>query len=204
MGMKSGANIGLAGALFSRVRLRVLSLLIAQPDRQFHAAEIIRLVGSGSGAVQRELKRLSESGILAATMFGNRKVYRSNRESPIFAELHGLIVKTVGLIEPLRLALKPHRSAIEVAFVYGSVAKGKDTATSDIDLMIIGNRLAYNEIYAALHRAEKALLRQVNPNLMSRTEWARKLADKSPFVTNVLREPKLFVFGTDNDLKGIG
>ena len=195
---------GLAGALFSRVQLRVLSLLLGQPDRAFHASEIIRLAGSGSGAVQRELEQLGAVGILTVTLSGNRKLYQANRQSPIFEELHGLIMKTVGLVEPLRKALKPFAEAIEVAFVYGSVATGRDTAKSDIDLMIVGNELSYSPVYAALQKAEKTLLRSVNPNLITPGEWKRKHAEKGSFVRKISEQPKLFVLGSQHELEGIG
>ena len=195
---------GLAGALFSRVQLRVLSLLLGQPDRVFHASEIIRLAGSGSGAVQRELEQLGAVGILTVTLSGNRKLYQTNRQSPIFEELHGLIMKTVGLVEPLRKALKPFAEAIEVAFVYGSVATGRDTAKSDIDLMIVGTELSYSPVYAALQKAEKTLLRSVNPNLITPGEWKRKHAEKGSFVRKISEQPKLFVLGSQHELEGIG
>jgi predicted nucleotidyltransferase len=204
MGINGVECTGLAQALFSRVQLRLLGLLFGQPDRTFHASELIRLARSGSGAVQRELKSLSEVGILSVTISGNRKFYCANRESPIFEELRGLIVKTVGLVEPLRQALHRHAPEIEAAFVYGSVAKGEDTAGSDIDLMIIGTDLDYGQLYAALQKAEKALLRPVNPNLLSRSEWNKKLKNQSAFIRKVLEQPKLFVFGSENELAGAG
>jgi predicted nucleotidyltransferase len=204
MGRIENPKLGLAGALFSRVQLRVLSLLFGQPDRQFHASEIIRLAGSGSGAVQRELEKLTASGILSVKVAGNRKVYQANRQSPIFGELQGIIAKTAGLIEPLRQALKPFEKAIEAAFVYGSVAKGKDTAKSDIDLMIVGSGLSYSEIFAALQKAEKTLLRPVNPNLLDGGEWKRKRTEKGSFVSKIAGQPKLFVYGSEDGLSRIG
>jgi len=177
---------------------------MGQPDRSYQVTEVIRLAGSGRGAVQRELEKLSEAGILQLSVIGNRKVYQANRKSPIFQELSGLIMKTVGLLDPLRNALRPYTGRIEVAFVYGSVARGKDTANSDIDLMIIERDLAYSEVYGALQKAEAVLLRQVNPNLMTPDEWKQRIASRNSFVRNILRQPKLFLFGTENDLKGIG
>ena len=204
MGRKEATRIGLAGALFSRVQLRLLALLFGHPERTFHASELIRLIGSGSGAVQRELRKLGDAGILSVTPSGNRKLYQANRQSPIYEEIRGLIVKTVGLLEPLRRALAPHGSHIDVAFVYGSVAKGSDTASSDIDLMVIGKDLSYSELYASLQKAEKALLRPVNPNVMTKREWRRKLADENSFAARVLQQPKLFVLGTEDELEGAG
>jgi predicted nucleotidyltransferase len=186
------------------VQLRVLALLIGQPDRQFHASEIIRLAGSGSGAVQRELEKLASAGILSVATVGNRKVYRANRGSPIFGELRGIITKTAGLVEPLRQALKPFEKAIVSAFVYGSVAKKTDTAKSDIDLMIVGAGLSYSEIFAVLQKAEKTLQRPVNPNLLDAGEWKRKYREKGSFVRKIAAQPKLFVFGSEDGLSRIG
>src|SRR5262249_16224185 len=105
--------------------------------------------------------------------------------------------------EPLRRALQPLATKIEVAFVYGSVAKKSDTARSDIDLMIIGKDLVYSHIYAALQKAEKVLLRPINPSLMTKSEWRTKLAQRGSFVSKIFQQPKLFVFGTDDGLEGI-
>ena len=202
MGMDRSSSIGLAGALLSRVQARVLHLLIGNPDRTFHASEIIRLAHSGSGAVQRELSKLTSAGIVTTTSSGNRKLYQANRQSPIFEELYGIIVKTVGLAEPLKKALKAFNSRISFAFVYGSVAKGKDTAKSDVDLMILGEDLSYSDIFAALQKVEKQILRSINPNLMTIGEWRRKVEDRNFFVINILRQPKVFIVGTEHELKG--
>ena len=204
MGIKQRPPNGLAGALFSKVQLSVLGLLIGRPDRSFRISEIIRLVGSGSGAVQRELETLTAAGIFTVNSSGNQKLYRANRQSPIFEELYGLVLKTVGLLEPLKKALKPYQSKIEIAFVYGSIAKGTDIAKSDIDLMIIGEQITYGDIFLALQNAEKTLQRPINPNLMTPDEWRQRRSNKSAFVTKRLEQPKMFVLGTDNELQGIG
>jgi predicted nucleotidyltransferase len=175
--------------------LRVLTLLFGQPDRSFHASEIIRLAASGSGAVQRELERLSSAGLIEVTVSGNRKFYQANRNSPLFEELHGLVIKTAGLVEPLKAALQPLAKQIQAAFVYGSVAKGGDTAGSDIDLMIIADDLGYGDIYKALQKAEDKLRRPINPNLMTTQEWRRKSADDSAFAGKIARQPRLFIIG---------
>jgi predicted nucleotidyltransferase len=196
---KKLANLG--SALFSSVQSRVLGLLFGQPGRDFQMTEVIELAGSGRGAVQRELERLTEAGILVANINRGRKTYQANRDAPIFAELRSIIVKTVGLVDPLKIALMRYRNKIDVAFVYGSVAKGEDTAKSDIDLMIIGDDLGYSEVFGALQNAEKILNRPINPNLLAKNDWARKLADKRSFVTRINQQPKLFVIGTTDDLK---
>jgi predicted nucleotidyltransferase len=204
MGIKLRPPNGLAGALFSKVQLSVLGLLIGQPDRSFRISEIIRLVGSGSGAVQRELEALTAAGIFTVSSTGSQKLYGANRQSPIFEELYGLVLKTVGLLEPLKKALKPYQSKIEFAFVYGSIAKGTDIAKSDIDLMIIGEQITYGDIFLALQNAEKTLQRPINPNLMTPDEWKQRRNNKISFVTKILEQPKMFVLGTGNELQGIG
>jgi predicted nucleotidyltransferase len=200
MGRKPRPPASLADALFSRVQLRVLSILFGQPDREFSASEIIRLAASGSGAVQRELKRLADAKLVDVGTSANRKLYRANRKSPLFEDLHGLIVKTSGLVEPLRSALDPFAKSIDAAFVYGSVAKGSDTAESDIDLMIISDDLAYENIFKSLQGAEEILRRPVNPNVMSLREWRRKSADHGSFAAKISRQPRLFVIGDSNAL----
>jgi predicted nucleotidyltransferase len=194
----------LSGALFSRVQSRVLAIIFGQPDQEFQLTEIISRAGSGRGAVQRELEKLTEVGIVAKAAHGNRKLYHANRESPVFHELHQLVLKTVGVVDPLREALTPYRQFITSAFVYGSIAKGKDTANSDIDVMIIGEGLAYSEVFSALQQAEKHLGRPVNPNLMAVGDWAKKVKAKSSFVTKILNQPKLFVFGNEDELRSLG
>jgi predicted nucleotidyltransferase len=191
---------GIADALFSRARQRVLAILFGRPDRDFQGAELIRLAGSGTGATHRELTRLAASGLVSVTRIGNQKRYRANRDSPIFGELHGLMLKTVGLAGPLREALAPFAGRIRAAFVYGSVAKATDTAKSDIDLMVLTDQLAYADIYKALQAAEAVLRRPVNPNLMSPRDWKRKRAQDGSFAAKIARQPKIFVLGSDSDL----
>jgi predicted nucleotidyltransferase len=193
------APTGLADALFTPVQQRVLGLLFGQPDRRYQSGELIRLAASGTGAAHRLLTRLAKAGLVATDRLGNQKYYRANRASPVFAELHGLIVKTSGLVAPLRAALGPLAERIRTAFVYGSIAKGTDTAASDIDLMVIADGLDYADVYGALQPAEAALGRTVNPNVMSRTEWRRKRGEAG-FVERVASQPRLFVIGSDDDL----
>jgi predicted nucleotidyltransferase len=190
----------LADVLFSPVQQRVLALLFGQPERSFQSAELIALAGSGTGAVHRQLVRLAESGLVTVRRVGNQKHYQANRDSPIFAELHGLVVKTLGLAGTLQEALATFQGRIQVAFVYGSIAKGTDTAQSDVDLMVICDDLTYSELYEALQKAEAALHRQVHLSLMTTTEWRRKLAAGNPFVTKIQAQPKIPLIGTTDDL----
>src|SRR4029079_7171194 len=132
LGSKRSSRKSLADALFTKTQQRVLGVLFGQPDRSYYASELIRDAGTGSGAAQRELAKLERSGLISARRIGHQKHYQANAASPLFAHLRNIVMKTVGLVEPLRRALKPIESEISKAFVYGSVAKGSDQATSDI------------------------------------------------------------------------
>ena len=199
MGM-TATRVGLADALFTSVQQRVLGLLYGQPDRSFQSGELIRLAKSGTGAVHRQVASLADVGLVTVKQIGNQKYYQANRESPVFRELHGLIVKTVGLTEPLRHALKGQASAIRAAFVYGSVAKGSDKTRSDIDLMVISDSLRYTDLFEALQKAEATLSRTVNPTVLKHAEWRAKRSRKDSFVARIASQPKLFVVGSNDDL----
>ena len=194
-------EISLSNALFSKVQQRVLGLIFGHSDRSFYTSEIVRSVHSGTGAVERELSRLHRIGLVSVERIGNQKHYRANRESPIFGELQSLVLKTVALTEPLKKALQPYAEKINTAFVYGSVAKGTDTAQSDIDLMVIGNHLDYSESYTAAQHAENILGRKVSPIFLSLADWKRKASDKKSFVNKINALPKMFIFGSEEDIR---
>lgn len=137
---------GLGSVLFTNTQQRVLSCLFGQPERSYFANELINLTGAGSGAVQRELKRLNESGLITSEMRGNQRHFKANPHSPIFHELTQIVQKTFGLAHPIREALVPYREAIRCAFIFGSIAKKQDSATSDIDLFIISETLSYSDL----------------------------------------------------------
>lgn len=191
---------GLADALFTTTQQRVLGLLFGQPDRSFFATELIALAESGSGAVQRELTRLEQSGLVTTRRLGTQKHYQANPESPIYAEMTGIARKTVGLAEPLREALVPFAAKIVAAFVYGSIAKRSDTASSDIDLMIISDALTYSDVFTALASATHRLGRSVNPTLHTREELAKGLETRNSFFVRVMAQPKVWVLGGEHDL----
>jgi predicted nucleotidyltransferase len=193
-------DTGLADALFTPVQQRVLGLLFGQPGRSFQGNELIRLAGSGTGAVHRFLTRLTEAGLVTVDRVGNQKHYRANQESPIFGELRGLVEKTSGLAMPLREALAAHAAKIAAAFVYGSIAKGTDRAASDIDLMVISKDLSYVDLNEALQAVEATLSRPINPNLMTPEEWRRKRAQKGSFAARIATRPRLFLIGSDDEL----
>jgi len=180
------ATSRLADALFSKTQQRVLSFLFGQPDRSFFATELIELTRSGSGAVQRELTKLVDSGLVLATTIGRQRHFQANAGAPIFEEIRSIVQKTVGLADPLRAALEPLRSKIERAFIYGSVAKGGATADSDIDVLIVSDEVDLEEIYSALASVERMLRRKINPNVYNRAAYERRVAEGNPFVTRIL------------------
>jgi predicted nucleotidyltransferase len=193
-------SLNLSSALFSKVQQRVLGLIFAHPDRSFYTSEIIRTVNSGTGAVERELSRLQRSGLVSVEHIGNQKHYRANRHSSIFEELQGLILKTVALKEPLKEALEPYADKIKTAFIYGSVAKGIDTAQSDIDLMVIGDDLNYSDLYTTLQQAEDRLLRKINPTFLSTHDWRHRSSQEGSFARRLGAGRKMFVIGSEHDL----
>jgi len=200
MGITEIEPVRIADALFTRVQQRVLGILFGQPDRSFLSKEVIRLANSGTGAVHRELKRLAGSGLVTVEAAGWEKHYQANRGSPVFEELCALILKTVGLMEPIREALLPLADGILVAFVYGSVAKGTDTARSDIDLMVISEALSYAEVFGALQEAETAIGRPINPNILTPSEWSRRRVEESRFLDKISAQPKILIIGSEDEL----
>lgn len=189
----------LASALFTPVQRRVLALLFGQPQRRFQSAELIRLARSGTGATHRQLQRLASSGLVLVTKEGNQKYYQANRELPIFPDLHGLILKTVGIVEPIRDALRLLAKNIDAAFVFGSVAKESDRADSDVDLFVLSEKITYPTLYEKLQSAETRISRKINPVIMTPAEWRRKRGADS-FAKRIASQPKLFVIGDDDAL----
>ena len=192
--------VGLSDALFSKVQQRVLALIFGHPARSFYTSEIIRAVRSGTGAVGRELSRLEHSGLVCAERIGNQKHYRANQDSPVYAELRGLVAKTLAVSGPIRDSLQPYAAAIKTAFIYGSVAKGSDTAWSDVDLMVIGDELNYPGLYTAAHDLADKLRRKVNPLFLSPADWRRKASDKGSVISKIKQSPKIFIIGSEADL----
>ena len=189
------------GALFTETQQRVLGLLFGQPSRSYYATELIALAGIGSGAVQRELARLTDSGLVTVRSVGNQKHYQANSDSPLFKELCGIAQKTTGLRQPIRHALRLAESAIRAAFIYGSVAKQQDTARSDIDLMLISDTLTYGDVYAALEEVSDQLGRSISPTILSTKELSKRLTNDSAFVSRVLSQSKIWLIGGEDDLR---
>lgn len=180
--------------LFGAYRRQILALLLLRPDESFYVREIGRLTGVPAGSLHRELKLLSEAGLLLRSAAGNQVRYQADRACPIGEELAGIFRKTAGLADVLREALTPIASKIRVAFVFGSVAQGKERATSDVDVLVVGSA-SFAAVVAALSRAGERLRRDVNPVVMTRSAFDAKRAGNDRFVARVAREPKIFLVG---------
>lgn len=197
------ASTNLADALFTATQQRVLGCLFGEPGRTFSISELIQTTGAGSGAVQREVARLSGSGLLLMEQMGNQKRYRANPEAPIHDELAAIVRKTFGLAAPLREALAPLADRLHVAFVYGSVAKGSDTASSDIDLMLVSDDLTYPEVMTALHPVIERLGREINPTLYTPADLRKRIAAGNSFITRVLAVPNTWLVGSENAIAAL-
>ncbi len=187
---------GLADALFTATQQRVLALLFGQSERSFIQQELIDRAQSGSGAVRRELARLVESGLVTVNVLGTQKHYQANPDSPIFNELRGIVTKTVALADPLRAALRPLAKRIDLALLYGSVAKGQSRADSDIDLLVVADEMTLEELFARLAPVEGRLGRKINPTLYTRDEFARRRKSGHPFLKKVLGSEPIVLMGS--------
>ena len=194
----SAAAPTLAETLFSATQQKVLHLFFSNPDRSFFASEIIELAGSGTGAVQREIARLVGSGLVNQRQVGRQKHYQVNPGSPIYAELRSIVAKTSGIANVLRSSLRPLADRILLALLYGSFPKGESRSKSDVDLLVVGEGIALEELYSALESAERALRRKINPTLYSAKEFRKRKADRNPFLTKVLNGKTEAVLGNVN------
>jgi predicted nucleotidyltransferase len=192
-------KVNLSDALFSKVQQQILGLLYGQPDSTFHTNEIIRLAKSGTGAVQRELTKLTAANLITVKQVGNQKRYQANRATPLFSELRSIVIKTFGLSDIIRDSLELCTQKIQLAFIYGSIAKQEDTASSDIDLMLISDDLTYAEVFDLLENAEMKLGRKINPTFYSQAEWRRKYNEGNNFIIQLSQQPKIFLIGTENE-----
>ena len=191
--------MSIAAALFSDSQARLFRWLFGQPERSYHLSELRRLSGLGSASLQRELNRLVDAGLVVSERVGNLRRFQANLQSPVYTELVALTRKTLGAEPLLREALQPIAARLQVAFIYGSVAKQTDTAQSDIDLLLVGDDLSLNEILTLLLPLETQLGRKINPNCYTQSEYARRLAEPDSFVNRVLAQPILPLIGKDLD-----
>lgn len=199
--MGIGHVSGIGEALYGRTRQAVLRLFFGRPDRRFLQKEVIQHIGLGSGTVQRELKRLWKAEILIRSVEGRQTYFQANRQSPIFEELRGLVRKTFGLTHVIQEALAPIAKRIDLAFIFGSVATGTEKSSSDVDLMVVSDAVSLSDLVPAIRRAEDELGREVNPSSYSVEEFRRKLAEGQNFLATVVRGPKIFVIGDEDELR---
>lgn len=183
--------------LFGTYRQRVLGLLLLHPDSDYHVRELARLTGTTAGTLHKELAKLANAGLLLRKAQGNQVRYQANRDCPVFAELAGLFRKTTGLADVIGEALRP--LAPDIALIFGSVARGEETAASDVDLLLVGD-IDFAAAVKALHPAQAALQREINPVIYGPAEFARRVRDNDPFVRGIIDKEKLFITGTVDDL----
>ncbi len=183
--------LSLSKVLFGQSRRSILALLYGHADEQFYLREIARRAGTGIGATQRELGQLTDAGLLHRLRRGNQVYYRANRENPIFEELKSILAKTSGIRDTLQEGLARLADRVKLAFVYGSIARGEEKASSDVDLMVVGN-VSFQDVVAALSEIERKLGREVNPTVFGPREFREKLAAKNHFLSSVAKEKKLW------------
>jgi len=186
--------------LFPGTKRKVLALFFLNTDQQYYFSEVVRLTGTRQGVVQRELKNLTDAGILIAERRGRQKFYTVNKSNPIFPDLRNIVFKTFGVISKIEEALRSLEKKIKVAFVHGSFARGEEVAGSDLDLFIVGSA-PLDEVVSTLSSVEKAIGREINPSLFSETEFKKKFSQKNHFIRSVMKSEKEFVVGTEDELK---
>jgi predicted nucleotidyltransferase len=193
--------MSLKDAVFTDSQAKVYLWIYGQPERSYHLSELRRLTGLGSASLQREINRLVVAGLANSALKGNQRQISANRQSPLFKELSDLTRKVMGAAALLTDALRPIERKIEVAFLYGSVAKQSDNAESDIDIMIVGSDLTLSELLDQLLPVEEMLCRKVNPTCYTVGEFKKRLSDTDSFVNKVLRQPMIQLLGNMDDFR---
>lgn len=185
----------IADALFTKTQQRVLGLLYGRPERSFYLNELVRLADMGKGTIRRELDKLCSVGLVTETRLGNQNHYQANPTNPVYDELKGIIDKTLGVVGVLAAALDQSLPEVTYAFVYGSVAKGREGAESDIDLMLVSDTLGYSDVMSLLVPAEQQLGRKINPTLYSSREFDERITGRQNFLTQVIVQSTLWLHG---------
>ena len=183
----------LGDALFTKTQQRVLGLLYGKPEQSYYLNELVRLAGVGKGAVNRELVKLVDAGLLTVTPRGNQNHYQANAAHPVFTELKQIVTKSFGVVDVIKTSLSSLLPGLAQAFIYGSVAKGDEQANSDVDVMLVGDGLSYSEVMALLDSAEQQLARTVNPTLLTPLEFRQRIDAGQSFISRVMEQPKLWL-----------
>lgn len=183
--------------LLGDYRKKVLSQLLLHPDVDYHVRELARLTGTAAGSLHKELTRLAAAGLLLRKEQGNQVRYQANRQCPVFPELAGMLRKTSGAAQVLAQALAPLQA--DLSLIFGSVARGTETAGSDVDVLVVTER-GFGEVVRALHDAQATLGREINPVVYSLVELQGLVAAQDSFVMNLLTGPHIFLNGTLDDL----
>ncbi len=197
---RSSLRLQLVEILFGAYRRQILGLLLLRPDESFYVREIARFTGVPAGSLHRELKALTEAGLLARTAVGNQVRYQADRSCPIFEELAGIFRKTAGLADVLRDLLAPLGKKMSLAFIFGSVAQGKAGPGSDIDLLVVGS-VPFADVVEACYAGTQRLGREVNPVVMSKAAFRAKHREGDRFISRVAKEPKIFLIGDARDFE---
>jgi predicted nucleotidyltransferase len=192
--IRSKPSTQLVEVLFGAYRRQILGLMLLRPDESFYVREVERVTGVPAGSLHRELKSLSEAGLLARSTSGNQVRYQADRSCQIYEELAGIFRKTAGLADVLRDLLKPLSKKIDLAFVFGSLAQGKARPGSDIDLLVVGSA-PFPAVVEACHAGTQRLGREVNPVVMTKAALLAKHRQSDRFISRVAKEPKIFVIG---------
>jgi predicted nucleotidyltransferase len=190
----------LANLLFGQTRGRILATLYGSPDECFFIRQLARRVEVSVGSVQRELLTLAEAGLIIRSQTGNQVFYQANRRNPVYTELHALLVKTAGIFHLLSEALAPLAERIEFALVYGSFARGEETAESDVDLMVVG-KITLDELLERLTSVERTLQRPVNPTVYSSREVRTKLKAGNHFLKAIQEGKSTFLIGDEHEFR---
>lgn len=186
----------------SRVRVKILTLLLVHPNETYYIRQISRLIAETYNNVRSELINLADLGIVLSEPKANATFYRANEKHFLYGELKRMILKTVAFGDAIAEALS-ELGDINVAFIYGSVAKNKETQSSDVDLLVIGN-VEVDELDSVVSDIEEELCRDVNYTVFSKREWAEKVEQGQTFVNDVLSNPKVFLIGNEYALSAIG
>jgi predicted nucleotidyltransferase len=199
MGKNMNENL-LCSGLFGKTRQAVLALLYGRADSSFYTKQVLDAVKTGRGTVQRELKNLTDTGIIIREVQGRQVYYRANEKCPIFNELKSIVRKTFGVADVLRQSLAPKADEVRLAFIFGSVARSADDRKSDIDLIVVG-KISFGEVVSLLSHAEEKLGREVNPVVYPVAEFRKKVKEDHHFVKTVLEDEKIFLIGDENELR---